>query len=92
MSNARAQRDGNFVPTKLAVSAVDGVTIDTFTVNPQSHGIEYSDGTGGNTFTLSRSLRDVNFVPSMTGISSIDSVTVTALATDGSGNLLIKSS
>lgn len=89
MSNAN--RDQNNVPTLIAVSSADGVTIDRVLVAPTNHGLQISDDITGTDYGTPNAKRDENSVPCLMGVSSDDGVTPVAVYTDGSGKLLVQS-
>lgn len=87
-----ALRDGNFVPSLIAVKSTDGITIDAVLANPVSHGLQTSDGTGGTDNGTPNAKHDQNFVHCLMAVSSVDGITPVAVYTDGSGRLLTQSS
>lgn len=90
-TNQNAKRDQNHVPTLIAVSSADGLTIDLLQVNPTSNGLKVSDDNTGVDHGTVNVKRDENSVPCIMGVSSDDFVTPVAIYTDGSGSLLIQS-
>lgn len=86
-----AKRDQNYVPTLIAVSALDGVTIDLLKVD-SSNKLMITSGTTGVDHGTVNAKRDENEVHCIMGISSVDGVTPVAIYTDGNGNLLTQSS
>lgn len=89
MSNA--SRDNNFVPTKLGVLNTDGATVVPLRVNPTTHALNVSDGTGGTDHGPINAPRDQNFVPTLIGVSSADFKTPVVAYATVDGKLLTKS-
>lgn len=84
-------RDANHIPALIGTLDSDGVTPVSIQVNPANHAVKATDGKGGSNFTSTTSQRDANRVPAIWGVSSADGVTPIYIATDVSGNLLVKS-
>ncbi len=87
MTNAK--RDGNNVPTILAVLDSDGETVASVEINPATHGLSVDNASTGSDNGPARALRDENFVTTMIAVSDVDGVTPVALYVDSNGKLLI---
>jgi len=86
-----AKHDENHVPTMIAISDADGVTLIPIKINPVTGGIKVSDGMAGSVYGRVSSQHDDNHVPTMSGVSSADMTTVVPIFADSNGYLLIKS-
>ena len=87
-----AYRDENHVPTKIALSNADGITVLALKLDPTTHGLTISDAIGGAVSTAANAPRDANNVPVMMAVSSADGVTPVPLVIDSvTGKLLVNS-
>lgn len=85
-----AYRDGNNVPTIIAVDQTDGATVTRIYANPSTHAMKVVDGTTGTDYGPVNDPRDQNGVPILMAVSSADGVTPVPIYSDLDGNLLIK--
>lgn len=90
--NTSASRDANRIATVIAMkNTVEAILIPLY-ANPSNNGMEYNDGTTGNSYGTANALRDANRVTGIMAVSSTDGVTPVALYIDPKNNgLLIKS-
>ena len=86
-----AKKDNNGVSTMLGTYDGDGKTPVNIKVNPSNGALKVVDGTTGTASTSTIAIKDNNGVPVLMGVSSADMTTLIPIATDSSGNLLIKS-
>ena len=77
-----AYRDENSVPTKIAVSNSDGVTIVRTQANSSTHRLLVNNGTTGSNFGIRNAHRDENDVPVLLAVSSGDGRTPIELYID----------
>lgn len=97
----QASRDENNVPTLLGALSTDGITPTLVKADPNNHGLEVDDDTGGTDHGVANAVRDSNFVPvllavssqtiTVNGISYIQGVTPVEVYADSDGNLLVNS-
>ena len=85
---AEAFRDGNRVPTLLAVSDADGETTRPVHADPSNHAIKVTNGTGGSDLSDDIGNRDDNRVVVAMGVSSADGVTPVEIYVDDATNFL----
>lgn len=88
---ANAKRDGNHVPSLIAVLNSDGQSIELLYADPTTHHLKTTNGTTGSDAGPANALHDQNHTPTMMAVSSADGKTPVVLYTDSSNNLLIKS-
>lgn len=84
-----APRDNNRIPTLLATSNADGVTV--VAVQVTNNQLNISDGTTGSGFSFVDAQRDANRIPAIWGVSAADGVTPIPIYCDINGNILTKS-
>lgn len=89
---ANAAIDGNRVPTVMGMQNNQVGGLIRLYVNPTSHGMAISDGTGGNDYGTVNAERDGNRHTGIIGASSADGITPVPIYIDTANNgLLIKS-
>lgn len=86
-----AVRDGNYVPSLIAVLKDDGDTIIPVCADATSHSLCVEDDTTGSDLGPTNALRDQNYVPVLMAVSSVDGVTPVAVYATVDGKLLIDS-
>lgn len=87
MSNAKIDENG--VATLIAVSKVNGTTIDVINADPSTHRLEIASGTSGTDHGTQNAKRDQNSKVALMGVSSSDGVTPIPIYSDGNGRLLV---
>lgn len=88
---ANASRDDNNVPTVLAVSEDDGITLVSIIVNATDRSLGVDDDTTGTDHGPADAPRDSNYVPALLALSSVDGVTPVVVYATASGKLLVDS-
>ena len=86
-----AKRDANHVPTLIATSNADGVTIVDVEVTASINALNVSNGTTGTDYGTTNAQRDGNHKPVLIGVSAADGLTPVEVYCDSSGNLLVRS-
>jgi len=88
---ADAKRDGNYIPTVLALLESDGATPINIAADPSSHALEVDDNSSGsdNGPTPARALRDGNYVTTLVALSSAGDGALVPLYATADGKLLI---
>lgn len=84
-----ALRDGNFVPTLLAVSNANGTTTLPVYANAIDKSLKVDDGIGGSDLSGDEAARDQNRVPVWMAVSATDGVTPVPIYADSTGNSLL---
>jgi hypothetical protein len=88
---ADASLDENSVAAKTGALNTDGITPTRIKVDPTTHAISVSNGTGGSDNGKNVAARDGNSRPVLLGVSSADGKTPVEIYTDSTGALLIQS-
>lgn len=88
---ANAKRDGNHIPTLIAPSSDDGVTVVNIVADPTTHELSVEDGTTGIDHGRTIAVRDDNHVAVLMATSSADGLTSIEVYTTSDGKLLIDS-
>lgn len=89
---ANASRDKNNIPTLLATSNLDGLTIVPLQSNMANHFLKTNDSSDGISLGGNVANRDDNFVPTLIAVSRLDGKTPVVIYADGiTGDLLIDS-
>lgn len=88
---ANAKRDGNSVPSIIAVLDSDGLTITQLQADPSNHSLKVDDNTTGSDNGPVNAKHDGNHTSTLMALSNADGITKVPLYANSNNELLIDS-